>query len=121
MNKMSSTKVAQILHDAEGAIRSVAAERDVALQKLAQMERRRDAEKVASDMHVKGVNLDKNFGDLADELEKSAEAGELPIIQRAVDMMAPNMGLNTATLTNDETKVASGGTDFERYIFGAIG
>jgi len=72
-------------------------------------------------MHDKGVNLDKSFGDLADDLEKSAEAGELPIIQRAVDMMAPNMGLNTATLNHDDTKVASGGTDFERYIFGAIG
>lgn len=120
MDKISSTKLAQVLHDAEGALRSVTSERDSALQKLAQMERRRDAEKVASDMHVKGVNLDKSFGDLADELEKSAEAGELPIIQRAVDMMAPNMGLN-ATLTNDETKVASGSTDFERYIFGNIG
>lgn len=121
MDKISSTKLAQVLHDAQEAIRSVTAERDAATQKLAQLERRRDAEKLAFDMHAKGVNLDKDFGDLADELEKSAEAGELPIIQRAVDMMAPNMGLSTATLNNDETKVASGGTDFERYIFGAIG
>jgi hypothetical protein len=121
MEKISSTKVAQILHDAQDALRSVTAERDAAFNKVAQMERRRDAEKVAANMHSKGVNLDKSFGELSDDLEKSAEAGELPIIQRAVDMMAPNMGLNTATLNHDDTKVASGGTDLERYIFGAIG
>lgn len=121
MEKISSTKLAQVLHDAELALRSVTAERDDAVTKLAQVERRRAAEKVAADMHGKGVNLDKSFTDLADDLEKSAEAGELSIIQRAVDMMAPNMGLNTVSLNHDETKVASGGTDFERYIFGAIG
>lgn len=121
MEKLSSTKVAQLLHDAETALRSVTSERDHAVEKLAQLQRRRDAEKLAAEMHGKGIHLDKSFGDLSDDLEKSAESGELSIIQRAVDMMAPNMGLSTATLTSDETKVASGASEFERYLFGAIG
>lgn len=118
MEKMSSTKVAQVLHDAQVAIRHVAAERDAALAKCASMERRRDAEKLAATMHEKGLNLDKSAEQLADELEKAAEQGDLPIITRAVDMIGPNMGL--ATLSDDSTKTASAGSDFERYIFGGV-
>ena len=119
--KLSSTKIAQVLHDAGLALRHVTAERDVALAKCASYERRREAEKVAAEMHAKGVNLDKTAEELTNELEKAAEAGELPIIHRAVDMIGPNMGLSTASLNNDEKTAAAGATDFERYIFGGIG
>lgn len=119
LEKMSSSKVAQVLHDAEQAIRLVAAERDAAIAKCASIERRRDAEKLAHVMHEKGLNLDKSAEQLADELEKAAEAGELPIIHKAVDMIGPNMAL--ATLSDDSTKTAGASSDLERFIFGGIG
>lgn len=118
MDKLSSTKVAQVLHDAQHAIMHVTAERDDALSKLAQLQRRNEAEKLATLMHEKGLNLDKTAEQLSDELEKAAEAGELPIIHRAVDMIGPNMGLGN--LHEDTNTKTAGATDFERYIFGGI-
>lgn len=118
MNKLSSTKLAAVLQDAGNAIRKLASERDAATTELASMKLRQNVEKIAHQMHNKGLNLDKSIDQLSVELEKQAEAGELPIIGRAVDMIAPNMGLSTGSLSQDESKVA--GTDFERYILGAI-
>jgi hypothetical protein len=120
MEKLSSTKVAAALHDAATALRKVAVERDAAVKHASALETRSACEKLASQMHDKGLHLDKPLDQVASELEKRAAAGELPIFERAVDMIGPNMGLSTAHLTNDETKTA-GASDFERYIFGAIG
>jgi TPR repeat protein len=119
MEKLSSTKIAQVLHDAGLAIRHVTAERDAALAKCASYERRAQAQKVAAEMHSKGINLDKTAEELTNELEKAAEQGDLPIIHRAVDMIGPNMGLGS--LNNDEKTASAGGSDFERFIFGGIG
>lgn len=119
MEKIATSKIAQVLHDAGLALRHVTAERDEAVAKLAAMQVRRDAEKLAQHMHDKGLELDKSAEQLADELEKAAEAGKLPIIHQAVDMIGPNMGLNTASLSEEKTANA-GASDFERFIFGGV-
>jgi len=121
MKKISSQKIAQVLNDAQTALRKVAEERDHALDKLASMERRREAEKLASVMHDKGIHLDVDHITLSDDLEKAAEEGRLPIIQQAVAMMAPNMGLKTASLNNDDSTIGGAQTDLERFIFGDVG
>lgn len=119
MDKISNQKIAQVLADAQTALIKIAEERDSLRSELSSITRRREAEKLASVMHGKGINLDQDHTTLSDELEKSAAAGELPIIQRAVDMMAPNMGLKTASLTSDEGH--QGHNDLERYLFGDVG
>jgi len=121
MNKLSSEQVAQVLHDAEFAIRSVTAERDAALVKIASIERRQSAEKVASVMHSKGLELDQDHSDLADHLEKEAVQGKLPEISRAVDLIAPNMSIKTASLTNDKRHVGAGASDLESFLIGDVG
>lgn len=120
MNKLSSTKLAAVLQDAGAAIRKLASERDEATANVAAMELRQNIDKLAHQMHTKGLHLDKSIDQLSVELEKQAAAGELPIIHRAVDMIAPNMGLNTGSLSHDDSKTA-GASDFERFIFGGIG
>ena len=96
-------KVAQVLRDTAQVVRSLSAERDTALNKLAEAEaknvayeRRVSCEKVAAQMHQKGIRTDEEFSDLVDPLEKSAEPGKLPVIEEAVPMSAANMSLKTA-------------------------
>jgi hypothetical protein len=119
MKKISNEKVAQVLHDASNALRAMAAERDAALLKLSSVQRRQEAEKLASTMHNKGLHLDVQFNDLSDSLEKAAEQGRLPIIQEAVGMMGNNM--NFVQLNNDEMRTGGTASDFERFVMGDVG
>jgi hypothetical protein len=119
MDKLSSQKVAQVLADTQKVLLSVTAERDKLASDNAVMLRRMEAEKLASAMHDKGVRLELDRDELVGELEKAAEDGRLPVIQEAVDMVAPNMGF-TGTLTSDD--VAGGGASgLESYILGNVG
>ncbi len=121
MNKLSNEKVAQVLHDAGAALRVMAAERDSVTEKLAGMVRRRDAEKLAAAMHDKGINLDQQFTALADDLEKAADEGRLPVIQEAVGMVAPDMAFKTASITTDEYQTGAGESDLVRFVLGDVG
>ena len=120
-------KVAQVLSDAATALRKVAGERDIIQAKntelnikVAAYERRVQAEKVAAQMHQKGLNTDVDFQSLVSDLEKKAAEGKLATIEEAVDMVGPDMGMKTASL-NDHSLTGAGESDFERYLFGAIG
>jgi hypothetical protein len=118
MEKLSSDKVAQVLLDASKALRTVTDERDKLAARCEAMERREEARKLASAMHNKGVRLDVEYDELVTDLEKEAETGRFPVLQEAVELVAPNMGL-TETLSDD---VAGGGsTAFESYILGNVG
>ena len=118
MDKLSSKKVAQVLLDASTALRSVTSERDALAIKVAAMERREEARKLAFVMHDKGVRADTPFDELVQDLEKEAESGRFPVIQEAVELVGPNMGL-AQTLSDD---VAGGGQSaFESYILGEVG
>lgn len=120
-------KEAQVAAAARDALVKVASERDEAfaqrdnaLAKLAAIELRITCEKVAAEMHEKGINTDRDFLELVGDLEKSASRGKLPVIQEAVAMTAPNMGTKIASLNHDV--VTSGGTSqFEQYLFGSVG
>lgn len=119
--KLSSAKVAEVLADAAVTLRKVAAERDQ-YKKLAESLTQRDkVEKLAAQMHQKGIDLDTPVEALADRLEKAAEQGKLDTIEAAVDMVAPDMGTKLATLTNDENRNPLGGSPLEQYLVGDVG
>ena len=120
MDKKSAADFSQVISDSAVALRSVAEERDFYMQKCASLERRRDAEKMATAAHEKGAYIEYEPEELADHFEKEAAAGKLPEIGRALDMIAPNMGMKLASVS-DERVVGSGTTDFERYLHGEIG
>ena len=120
MNKLSNEKAAQALHDSADILRAVVAERDEAISKLATVERRREAEKLASVMHAKGLHQDVDSDVLADSLEKAAEQGRLPIIQEAVDMMGSH-NMNFAQINNDEVNQGGGSSSLENFVMGHVG
>lgn len=120
MEKLSTDKIAQVLVDTQQVLLSVTGERDKLASELSTLKSRREAEKLAAAMHEKGVRLDTEYGALVDDLEKAASDGRLPVIQEAVDMVAPDMGLRTTSLTNDEI-THGGGSALESYLVGNVG
>lgn len=117
-------KAAALLVDAGHALQKVASERDSLAVKLAAAEeqnamllRRMEAEKVAADMHSKGVHLDVSFDKLASALEEES-AEQLNVIKVALQMQPGDM-MSGARLT--DTGSRSSGSDFESYILGTVG
>jgi hypothetical protein len=119
MNKLNSSKVAQVLADAQRVLLSVSAERDKLASENFGMRRRMEAEKLAAVMHGKGLEVDTDFAELVQRLEKRADDGQLSIIKEAVDMVAPNMGLSVSLSSDDAP--GSMGNSFESYILGNVG
>ena len=117
MNKISNAKVAEVLSDAATTLRAQQAYIGELETKLAAKEQRERVEKLASQMHQKGFDLDVSVSDLADRLEKAAEQKKLDVIEAAVDLAGPDMGSKLASLTNDDGPGASSAaSDLERYI-----
>lgn len=120
-------KVAQVLQDASNTLKKVASERDAAMEyaselevKLAQVSTRLEAEKLAAEMHDKGLAQDQEFGELVADIEKAASEGELPAVRRAIKLAAPNMG-GQFHINHDEARGALTGSEFERFIVGEVG
>lgn len=119
MEKLSSEKVAKVLRDAQTALLTVTEERDKLAAENAAMKQRAECEKLAADMHAKGLESDKSIDELAESLSKEAEAGNLGEIQRAVEMIGPNMSFASKTANHD---APGGGNDvFTNFILGSIG
>lgn len=122
------SKIAQVMADGSKMLRTVTGERNkLAAEnrelktKLASIETRLMCEKVAAEMHEKGLNTDVDFTDLVDSLEKDAQAGKLPIIQEAVKMAAPDMGHRIAHINHDETSADGSMSDLEKFLVGSVG
>jgi hypothetical protein len=90
MNKLSSTKVAKVLRDAQTSLLLLTQERDKLAADLSELQQTVECDKLARQMHSRGVHLDVTLEDLASSLRKEAQAGKLGEITRAVDMMGPN-------------------------------
>lgn len=123
---LSSEKVAQVLHDGAVALTKVAQERDAATQRAEAAEareavllRRMEAEKVAMDMHEKGMSA-VPLEALTDQLEKKAEADPhaFAVFQEAVKLTGPDM-MKSASV-GGAFSAAAGSSDFERYILGDV-
>lgn len=121
------SKTAQVLLDSARLVRTLTVERDNALAKVAEAQlkeaayiRRVQAEKVAMQMHQKGINTDIEFPSLVSSLEKAAEEGKLATIEEAVGMVGPDMSFKTASI-HDMPMGGAPGTDLERFLLGSIG
>ncbi len=120
-------KEAQVLAVAAATLLKVAAERDTALARNAELDtqldnvqKRLESEKLAAVMHEKGLNRDVEFPELVEQLEKAAHEGRLPVLQEAVKMAAADMGGHIARINNDEVS-GSGSSDLEGYLLGSVG
>lgn len=116
-------KTAQVLKQAGAMLRGMSAENEALRSQLAdeqaktaQYERRTRAEKVAAQMHQKGIHTDVAFPQLVGSLEKAASEGKLASIEEAVDMVGPDMSLKTAAINDNVYQ--SAGSDLERFLLG---
>jgi len=124
MDKTSASQFAEVMSDAATTLRSQQEVIHELQSKLAARETRDRAEKLAHNMHNKGIDLDTSVEVLADRLEKLAETTpEKPdAIEQGVDLVGPDMGMKVASLTSDSLEgIAQGTTDFERFILGTVG
>lgn len=118
MNKISNAQVAEVLADAATTLRQQQSYISELESKIASAEQRDRVEKLASEMHRKGFELDVSVTDLADRLEKAAEANKLDVLEAAVDLAGPDMGSKLASLTNDDdgSGASSATSMLERYL-----
>lgn len=120
MDKISMSKVAEVLADAAAVIRQVTQERDEAVSKLAHIEQRREVEKLAAQMQAKGLTSEPTEY-VIENLEKAAQEGRLSNLREAVDLVAPDMWSKFAHPSDDRRDHVGVGNDLERYLEGAFG
>lgn len=118
-------KAAEMLVDAGQALQKVASERDALAQELtaereknAALLKRMEVEKIAADMHDKGVHLDVPWDKLAAALEDEP-AERLEVIKQALQMQPGDM-MRGASLS-DSPSSQSLSSDFENFILGTVG
>ena len=120
MNKISNAQVVELLSDAASTMRAQQAHIQELETKVANSELRDRAEKIAHQMHAKGLETDTSVDALATRLEKAA-ASDLTAIERAVEIVGPDMGQKIAQLAQDESVPIPGTSDLERFIVGHAG
>lgn len=122
MDKLSNEQIVELLSDGAQTIRKQASTIRDLEDKLAAKELTERAEKVASEMHSKSVRLDTPYDALVEELKKEASEGRLETIERAVQMVGPDMGKFASVSSNNDGQGNSPlSSDFERFIVGATG
>lgn len=123
---MTQEKIAMVLKDSASTLVKVASERDEAVadnvelrQKVAHLEIRHEAERLAVDMIEKNAHQGVPFEMLTETLEKKAHESpdDFRILREAVGLTGPDM-FKTATVGGKET--AGGVHDFERFIIGDV-
>lgn len=118
-------KIAQVLRSGARSLRKVASERNALYEenrllkaKLAAQATLAECEKIASEMHSKGLRQDVEYSELVEDLVKSASSGKLPVIKEAVKLAAPN---NNNFHINEDESFGGGMTDFESFLVGTVG
>lgn len=117
MEKISNEQVVELLSDASSTIRNQATKIASLEEQLAQKELHERADKLAAAMHGKGLRIDIARDVLVEEIEKEAAAGRLETIEKAVEMVGPDMG-KFARVNNDNSDQGNGssGSSFEQFI-----
>lgn len=122
MDKLSQEQIHEVLSEVPGVIRGLVHENQTLCEKVASYERRDRAVKLAHQMHTKGIDVDVSTDALADRLEKAAAEGhQLDDWERAVALVAPDMGTKVAQIANDDQRSSVGSSDLERFIVGGVG
>ncbi len=122
MDKQAAAEINDLFVKGASALRQVVAERDHWKKEAQSYERRERAEKVAHAMHDKGINGDVPFEHLVAQMEKAAEEGGLDLVEKAVDLVGPDMGAKIGHLSQGSGgDVPAGDSSLVRFIQGAIG
>lgn len=118
--KISNAQIAEVLSDAASTLRAQQTYIHELEEKVASSALKERTEKIASDMHRKGIDLDVSVEDLAERLQKTASE-KLDTIEQAVDLVGPDMASKIGSVSNNERGDSSGSNDLERFILGDAG
>lgn len=116
LSKDNQIKLAQVLQTSASKLRKMAELEKRASEaeaKLAAVNLHLECEKLAHDMHDKGLEVEHDFGDLVSSLKKEASEGRLETIKAAVKMAASGQSVGRI---NNQDEAHGGASDFERWI-----
>lgn len=113
MNKLSSTKVAEVLGQVGPTLRALSEENSVLKEKVAHYERRDRVEKIASRMEEKNLDPETSYDD---KVEALMGADDLGVVEKAVEFSAPQIKL--AALSDHHGNPSDAASAFEMGIVG---
>jgi hypothetical protein len=113
MQKLSSTKVAEVLRQVGPTLRSQQAEIESLREKVAFYQRRERVEKIANQMQAKNLDPDSSMDE---KVERLMAEDNLDVVEKAIDMSAQQVKL--AALSDDPANATDAATAFEIAIVG---
>jgi hypothetical protein len=96
MQKLSSTKVAEVLSQVGPTLRALSEENQTLKEKIAHYERMDRVEKIASSMEAKNLDPDTSY---QEKIERLMGAEDLGVVEKAIEFSAPQIKL--AALSDD--------------------
>lgn len=113
MNKLSSTKVAEVLRQVGPTLRAQQAEIYTLKEKVAFYEKRARVEQIASDMEAKNLDPDSSY---AQKVETLMDNDDLDVVEKAIQLSAPQIKL--AALSDDPGNPSNAEDEFAVGIMG---
>lgn len=94
ITKLSSDEVAATLSQVGPTLRALSVENTGLKEKVAAYERKERVEKIASAMQEKGLDHDTSH---AEKVESLMDSDDLDVVERAIEMSAPQIKLATVS------------------------
>lgn len=116
MNKLSSTKVAEVLSQVPIALRAQQQEIADLKEKVAHYEKKDRVIKIASIMQTKNLDPETSYDQKIDNL---MNANNLDVVEQAIEFSAPQIKL--ASLSEYPNNSGSGGNAEEAFMAGILG
>lgn len=113
MNKLSSTKVAEVLSQVGPTLRALSAENQALKEKVAHYEKRDRVEKIASQMQAKNLDPETSY---EEKVETLMGSDDLNVVEKAISFSAPQIKL--AALSDDPGNSHDAAAAFEAGILG---
>lgn len=113
MNKLSSTKVAEVLSQVGPTLRAQQAEIQALQEKVAHFEKKERVEKIASQMEAKNLNPGTSY---EEKVESLMGSDDLNVVEKAIEYSAPQIKL--AALSDDPGNSHDAETAFVQGILG---
>jgi len=117
MEKLSAEKIQAVLGETSSTLRKLASERDGLLEENANLRRainqyrlNERVEKIAHEVHAKGIEQGRTPEETRDFLLQKAASGELDVVEQAIRMTAAQAPLG---FLGDKP---TGDTSFEEYV-----
>lgn len=113
MNKLSSTKVAEVLSQVGPTLRALSEENTALKEKVAHYERRDRVVKLASQMEEKRLDPETTH---EQKIESLMAAPDLEVVEKAVELSAPQ--IKVAALSDHPGNPSDAASKFEAGIVG---